>query len=406
MPDDAFTATVTSWEVDTVAKWITSLGLGFYANKFADNKVNGEALVYINHSDLQELGVQSVGHRLRVLNAVYHLTVEQNLPVDGERYVPPTVAESKYVGWDAVVRSFEIRDERLAQAETEIKRLLEGMARMREDLLPLFRKAKESKPLPTPEFPATTSPFHGPQQQAAASPTVASSYFGSPTASGMGPTSPSQHHDYGRDSFGAKKKAKTGTTSSTNTGTANGTTSNSYQSNPSSARSPTAPDWLDDSVRAPPPPATTTATVPMTSMHNSSSVTLSQTANPKLMRKGLLQVTATPSVVATPTSSTSAVSSSSSESFKSFKVSLDDPCHKVLPAALRKYKINGDPKNYALLVCYSDQERLLGPNEKPLIIFKELQDAGLKPVFMLRHKDTTKGASQPPSLSSTPGGVI
>ncbi len=38
---------------------------------------------------------------------------------------------------------------------------------------------------------------------------------------------------------------------------------------------------------------------------------------------------------------------------KSFKVSLDDPAWKVLPAALKKYKINNhDWQNYAMFICY------------------------------------------------------
>lgn len=92
---------------------------------------------------------------------------------------------------------------------------------------------------------------------------------------------------------------------------------------------------------------------------------------------------------------------------------MEDPCYKVLPAALRKYKISGDWRQYALMVCYGDQERVLGLEEKPLIIFKELQDAGKRPVFMLRQLDSS--SSNPSSSSNknsrvvvgaTPGGVL
>jgi hypothetical protein len=40
--------------------------------------------------------------------------------------------------------------------------------------------------------------------------------------------------------------------------------------------------------------------------------------------------------------------------YKSFRVTLDDPCHKVLPAALKKYKINDDWRQYALFICYGN----------------------------------------------------
>lgn len=39
---------------------------------------------------------------------------------------------------------------------------------------------------------------------------------------------------------------------------------------------------------------------------------------------------------------------------KSFRVTLEDPCWKVLPAALKKYKINDDWKVYALFICFGN----------------------------------------------------
>lgn len=43
--------------------------------------------------------------------------------------------------------------------------------------------------------------------------------------------------------------------------------------------------------------------------------------------------------------------------YKSFRVTLDDPCYKVLPAALKKYKINDDWRQYALFICYGSNGR-------------------------------------------------
>lgn len=77
-------------------------------------------------------------------------------------------------------------------------------------------------------------------------------------------------------------------------------------------------------------------------------------------------------------------SNASVEIFKSFRVSMDDPCHKVLPAALKKYQINAPWDQYALYIVYGDQERCLGLDEKPLILFKQLDREGKKPMFMLR----------------------
>lgn len=42
------------------------------------------------------------------------------------------------------------------------------------------------------------------------------------------------------------------------------------------------------------------------------------------------------------------------ESYKSFRVNLSDPCSKILPAALKKYKINDDWKQYALFIIWKN----------------------------------------------------
>ncbi|KDQ18908.1 hypothetical protein BOTBODRAFT_126729 [Botryobasidium botryosum FD-172 SS1] len=70
---------------------------------------------------------------------------------------------------------------------------------------------------------------------------------------------------------------------------------------------------------------------------------------------------------------------------KSFKVSLDDPCWKVLPEALKKYKISDDWRHYAMFICYGTTERCVSYDERPLLLFQKLKDANKNPVFMLRH---------------------
>lgn len=88
------------------------------------------------------------------------------------------------------------------------------------------------------------------------------------------------------------------------------------------------------------------------------------------------------------------------EIFKSFRVSMEDPCEKVLPAALKKYNIVADWKNYALYIVYGDQERCLGLKEKPLILFKQLDKEGKKPMFMLRkHAAPLEGHSGPSGMA-------
>lgn len=91
--------------------------------------------------------------------------------------------------------------------------------------------------------------------------------------------------------------------------------------------------------------------------------------------------------------------SASVEIFKSFRVSMEDPCWKVLPAALKKYNINAPAEQYALYIVFGDQERCLERDEKPLILFKQLDKEGKKPMFMLR-----KTSAHPEAAGAEPPG--
>jgi protein STE50 len=54
----------------------------------AEHGIVGQALVALQHADLKEMGLSSVGHRLTILKAVYEIKVKQNVPIDPEHYVP------------------------------------------------------------------------------------------------------------------------------------------------------------------------------------------------------------------------------------------------------------------------------------------------------------------------------
>lgn len=109
--------------------------------------------------------------------------------------------------------------------------------------------------------------------------------------------------------------------------------------------------------------------------------------------------TGNPLTTTTPNSTSGGSSNPQVEIFKSFRVSIDDPCHKVLPVALKKYNITADWRQYALYIVHGDQERCLGLNEKPLILFKQLDREGRKPMFMLRkHAQPMEG-----HVSTIPG---
>jgi hypothetical protein len=77
-------------------------------------------------------------------------------------------------------------------------------------------------------------------------------------------------------------------------------------------------------------------------------------------------VTLPSSISTTPATSAPVTTGSSSSAqkdavsaAKSFKVTLDDPCWKVLPAALKKYKIIDDWRQYAMFICFGNTGQFL-----------------------------------------------
>src|SRR5712664_2116898 len=53
-----------------VAEWLRGLGLEQYAPGFRDNDIDREILRRLTGEDLRELGVRSIGHRRRLLDAI------------------------------------------------------------------------------------------------------------------------------------------------------------------------------------------------------------------------------------------------------------------------------------------------------------------------------------------------
>jgi class 3 adenylate cyclase len=85
-----------------VADWLQKLGLGQYAQRFAENDISFSILPDLTDQDLKELGVTSLGHRRQLLRAITELkgdetvapkpTNENILPI-----APPETAERRQV---------------------------------------------------------------------------------------------------------------------------------------------------------------------------------------------------------------------------------------------------------------------------------------------------------------------
>ena len=56
-----------------IADWLKTLGLGQYAQRFAENDITFVILPDLTDQDLEKIGVASLGHRRQLLRAITEL---------------------------------------------------------------------------------------------------------------------------------------------------------------------------------------------------------------------------------------------------------------------------------------------------------------------------------------------
>jgi class 3 adenylate cyclase len=79
-----------------VDNWLEKLGLGQYAQRFAENDIDFALLTKLTDANLKELGVTSVGHRMRLLEAIAGRSSTPPLPKLAE-YKTSDTAERRQV---------------------------------------------------------------------------------------------------------------------------------------------------------------------------------------------------------------------------------------------------------------------------------------------------------------------
>jgi class 3 adenylate cyclase/predicted ATPase len=85
-----------------VAEWLRGLGLEHYAPAFRDNNIDGEVLRRLTVEDLRDLGVISIGHRRRLLDAIAALAQDQSA-----ESLPPA-AQTRDVSGEAERRQLSV----------------------------------------------------------------------------------------------------------------------------------------------------------------------------------------------------------------------------------------------------------------------------------------------------------
>lgn len=395
------------------------------------------------------MAIISVGHRLTILKGVYDIKVKQEVAIDSDHYIPPCALVSTLgcffaltvVAADAsvhdqtatqddisrIIKSIEIRDRRIQHAESELRKITEEYRKLRDDLLPVFRMAKDQSQ-PLPYHPPSASPNLHNNHEDVVSPMVSQVpqektsgglsrkfstkrlFLGS-TPKNNSPTHMPQSIPEGKpmaDASNLDPSAAAVAASSHLTASLNGGSQPATSPNQPNIPSPTSPNTYPNPQTKLNPRTFGGVQTPSTARPYYSEEQLPHAAYPSSSSSSLVDrdprnPTPTPATRPRPTRdaleeppTSGNREAPSVEIFKSFRVSMEDPCHRVLPAALKKYNINADWRQYALYIVYGDQERCLGLEEKPLILFKQLDREGRKPMFMLRrHAAPMEGHSGP-----------
>ncbi|GAA5855356.1 hypothetical protein JCM8547_009047 [Rhodosporidiobolus lusitaniae] len=385
-------------DADGVHRLFTDLGFPHYHEQLQEHGITGDVLIHLDHASLKDVGIHSVGQRLAILKTVYELKVQQNIPIEEGHYVPPSEEWDldKQLAAQQVLGLLSERDDRIRSLEHDVHNLHAALVHLREETINLARAAGTGKPRPnvrSPTAPGFPHPLSNASTLSRSSSTpsrprnlppmaaAAAANLALPSALPDSPASPIIDSprligDYQQHQQAAHLQdvhASGGSSLHPGEFSINGV---------ATPTTPTAPMLIHPDSAAAAGQATTpllpVSANPLTSQSSSSSL-----LQPSSSRPSTAVVDSAHHTSSRPREGST--SNTPDNPYRSFRVTLEDPCYKVLPAALKKYKINDDWRLYALFICYGNTERCLAYDEKPLLLFQKLKESNDNPVFMLRH---------------------
>ncbi|CUA78048.1 hypothetical protein RSOLAG22IIIB_02663 [Rhizoctonia solani] len=324
-------SSIATWSEREVQDWIEELGYPQYKDQ-----IERYVLGLMDHEHLKDIGIKSVGQRLAILKAVYQLKVAYDIPIEPDGYIPPSEVVDELANEAITLQKLWTimgeQSERIRRLESENQRLHDTMQVCMEELATVSRANLQTGEISLRKQPSFRWAPQGRPSQSPTRPTpepVHESPRHSPRIPEADPVTPSAKQPKPQPSLGDISLAGSALASS--------------------------------SIHERPQGLT----------RNASSASISANISNPGINGG----------------KDSKPSSRDGEQnpYKSFKVTLDDPCWKVLPAALKKYRISDDWQNYAMFICYGNTDRCLSYDEKPLLLFQRLKDANKNPVFTLRH---------------------
>jgi SAM (Sterile alpha motif) domain-containing protein len=81
-----------------IVVWLRSLGLGKYEAIFRENDIDETVLPSLTAEDLKELGVVSLGHRVKLLDAIAALRNDGSVPLISWSFRPTSIRRWMVVG--------------------------------------------------------------------------------------------------------------------------------------------------------------------------------------------------------------------------------------------------------------------------------------------------------------------
>lgn len=137
MPPKIPASDVRNWTCDRVLDWLQELELSQYIPTFADNDLDGEALLLLNDAALRDLDITSIGHRMLLLSEIFQLKELNHIPIEPGDWVPQGYYDEPIP--DNLSRALCERDDRIRQLEVHVAQMNTEIMHLREDVMALAR---------------------------------------------------------------------------------------------------------------------------------------------------------------------------------------------------------------------------------------------------------------------------
>lgn len=425
---------ILEWDPAQVAHhFLSELGEDLRST-FIDHNIDGSLLPFLTTGHLREVGIDLLASRLKLKKKINELLASQYTAngskslQDNSLHLNAIDINSNYVSMEALslclslLRDLSQTSRRISGDSMDMKKLNENFKKLRTDLNPVIRLVKDSKPLPTPTLdPGLTASLPtqsvnsilsshswlASESESGQTPTTATtlvipgsspSKMGfSPQNAGLSPANiPSPNGSISAGSIQSQANLAPKVNSSSSSGKQKLVTSptQSHRFSLGSVLSVGVGKITDmkmaSSSRFPSKPRLIDAKTPSASLedlHDTSSYKPIQ--DPLSAKRPVVSRNKLSSSLVT-SSTPPAQSGQSNQPLKQLKASSDDTCLKVLQHAMKRHHIPREKwSKYVLVVCYGDKERILKLTEKPVLIFKELQEHGQNPTIMLRERAST-----------------